>query len=76
MWDLIVSVPDHCLSFYFACNQYSHIILDKFVFRPHLSILSYSPLSAGKCGHDSTFIFDQIFVKLAGNQDRHKISEE
>ena len=21
MWDLIVSVPDHCLSFYFTCTQ-------------------------------------------------------
>ena len=21
MWDLIVSVPDHCLSFYFACHR-------------------------------------------------------
>ena len=21
MWDLIVSVPDHCLSFYFPCHQ-------------------------------------------------------
>ena len=21
MWDLIVSVPDHCLSFYFAMKQ-------------------------------------------------------
>ena len=21
MWDLIVSVPDHCLSFYFECFQ-------------------------------------------------------
>ena len=20
MWDLIVSVPDHCLSFYFSCG--------------------------------------------------------
>ena len=20
MWDLIVSVPDHCLSFYFSCT--------------------------------------------------------
>ena len=20
MWDLIVSVPDHCLSFYFSCS--------------------------------------------------------
>ena len=23
MWDLIVSVPDHCLSFYFKCKLYS-----------------------------------------------------
>ena len=21
IWDLIVSVPDHCLSFYFTCTQ-------------------------------------------------------
>ena len=21
MWDLIVSVPDHCLSFYFGCGR-------------------------------------------------------
>ena len=21
MWDLIVSVPDHCLSFYFTCDR-------------------------------------------------------
>ena len=21
MWDLIVSVPDHCLSFYFSCKK-------------------------------------------------------
>ena len=24
MWDLIVSVPDHCLSFYFAGNKDRH----------------------------------------------------
>ena len=24
MWDLIVSVPDHCLSFYFKCKTSSH----------------------------------------------------
>ena len=35
MWDLIVSVPDHCLSFYFSRNQCSptersHV---KFVFK-------------------------------------------
>ena len=25
MWDLIVSVPDHCLSFYFAFNLNSNV---------------------------------------------------
>ena len=40
---------------------------------------SYLPLSAKKniiiwpCPIDSAFSFDQIFIKLAGNQDRHKI---
>ena len=24
MWDLIVSVPDHCLSFYFMCDAVSY----------------------------------------------------
>ena len=26
MWDLIVSVPDHCLSFYFASTGISKIL--------------------------------------------------
>ena len=25
MWDLIVSVPDHCLSFYFTCISRDNI---------------------------------------------------
>ena len=29
-----------------------------------------------RCLQASSFIFDRIFVKLAGNQDRHKISDE
>ena len=34
-------------------------------------------LTMGKwCLQASSFIFDQIFVKLAGNQDSHKISDE
>ena len=28
------------------------------------------------CLQASSFIFDRIFVKLAGNQDSHKISDE
>ena len=31
----------------------------------------------GKCClHDNSFIFDQIVIKVAGNQDRHKSSDE
>ena len=25
MWGLIVSVPDHCLSFYFGCVKMAHL---------------------------------------------------
>ena len=28
------------------------------------------------CLHASSFIFDHIIMKVAGNQDRHKISDE
>ena len=28
------------------------------------------------CSEDSDFMFDRIFVKLAGNEDSHKISDE
>ena len=28
MWNLIVSVPDHCLSFYFLCQEYQLRILN------------------------------------------------
>ena len=28
------------------------------------------------CLQASSFIFDRIFVKLAGNQDSHKVSDE
>ena len=27
MWDLIVSVPDHCLSFYFAISNWDFFII-------------------------------------------------
>ena len=31
----------------------------------------------GKCClHASSFIFDRIIIKVAGNQDRHKSSDE
>ena len=30
MWDLIVSVPDHCLSFYFTHLSFGHITFKNF----------------------------------------------
>ena len=30
MWDLIVSVPDHCLSFYFKKFAYGPLVADWF----------------------------------------------
>ena len=30
MWDLIVSVPDHCLSFYFVVIMLKHMSLNPF----------------------------------------------
>ena len=64
-----------------ADNQDSHKILDEFEFVTRLMRLLTSelhPLERWKkcCGHGSTFIFDRIFVKVAGNQDKHKISDE
>ena len=32
MWDLIVSVPDHCLSFYFASTGVSKIFGNRLIF--------------------------------------------
>ena len=28
MWDLIVSVPDHCLSFYFTARDVGMVVVD------------------------------------------------
>ena len=65
----------------------THKISDKFEFRPVRTtpyrvrcpwVSEKFPIDImGKwCLQASSFIFDRIFVKLAGNQDRHKISDE
>ena len=42
MWDLIVSVPDHCLSFYFKYLKYRYLYLKikdiSFITQIHISI--------------------------------------
>ena len=38
---------------------------------------NFHRLIMGKCClHASSFIFDRIIIKVAGNQDRHKCSNE
>ena len=47
-------------------------------FRYSLNSSHFLSLSAGKkyCGHDSTYIFHRIVIKLAGKKDRHELSDE
>ena len=63
-----------------------HKISNEFEFRPYrttdygVSCLERLKLShrliMGKCClHASSFIFDQIIIKVAGNQDMHKSSD-
>ena len=54
-----------------------HKISDEFEFRPDRTTdYGASCLIMGKwCLHASSFIFDGIFIKVAGNQDTHKGSD-
>ena len=36
MWDLIVSVPDHCLSFYFSFTKISKFLGDRLELLPYV----------------------------------------
>ena len=76
----LFSVVFDPILFILAGNKDMHNILDKFEFRSQLplSILKISHrLTMGKCClHASSFIFDRIIIKVAGNQDRHKSSDE
>ena len=63
-----------------------HKILDEFEFRPDQTtdygavferlIISHRLIMGKCCLHASSFIFDRIIIKVAGNQDRHKNSGE
>ena len=57
-----------------------HKISDEFEFWPDRTTdygVSCPWLIMGKwCHHTNSFIFDRILIKVAGNQDRHKSSDE
>ena len=73
--------------FILAGNEDMHEISDEFEFQPvgplitELAALErlkdFHRLIMGKCCRQaSSFIFDRIIIKVAGNQDRHKSSDE
>ena len=79
----LYSVAFDPILFIFAGNEDMHKISIKFEFRPDRTTdygvscpwasKKFPRLIMGKwCRHASLFIFDQIIIKVAGNQDRHK----
>ena len=76
----VVFYPILCI---LADNEDMHKILDEFKFLPDRTtdygvscpcgLKNSHRLIMGKwCLHASSFIFDRIIIKVAGNQDRHK----
>ena len=64
-----------------------HKVSDEFEFQPDWTTdygvscpwglkISHSLIMGKWCLHASSFIFDRIIIKVAGNQDRHKSSDE
>ena len=52
MWDVIVSVPDHCLSFYFTSNgtfRFALLFVLVFFSRFSVVITSFGEEGAGVC---------------------------
>ena len=66
MWDLIVSVPDHCLSFYFAyqssggCAVWWPLTVSSYI---HLMLLLFQS-SGVVCNHFSIFLSLDTFSIL------------
>ena len=88
LWCLhLFSVVFDPILFILAGNEDMHKISEEFDFLQdwttdygvscleHLKI-SHSLIMGKWCLQGSSFIFDLIFLKLAGNQDNHKISDE
>ena len=83
----LFSVVFDPIIFILACNEDMHKISDEFKLRPD-RIADYGVscpwglnklhrLIMGKrCLHGSSFIFDGIIIKVVGNQERHKSSDE
>ena len=82
---LVVFYP---ILFIFAGNEGMHKISNKFEFWPDQTSgygvscpwaskkISHRLIMGKWCLHASSFIFDRIIIKVAGNQDRHKSSDD
>ena len=70
MWDLIVSVPDHCLSFYFVKDLYCYLFLVFFF----LSNLCATPTPAIMVGHDQVQ-YQEKQRKKSNNNLKNMIKE-
>ena len=62
MWDLIVSVPDHCLSFYCVLLVICLFILHVFIFYLLLFLLVSGLAAVCGCGTIWTFLLKILFV--------------
>ena len=86
----LFSVAFEPILFILAGNEDMHKISDEFEFRPGRTtdygvscpwaskiFPMWNHIIMGKCClHASSFIFDRITIKVAGNQDRHKSSDK
>ena len=86
-WCLHFFLVFYPILFILAGNEDMHKISDEFEFRPDRTtdygvscpwgLKKSHRLIMGKwCLNASSFIFDRIIIKVAGNQDRHKSSDE
>ena len=84
----LFSVDFYPILFILAGNEDMHKISDEFEFQPDRTTdygvscpwaskkNSHRFIMGKWCLHASPFIFDGIIIKVAGNQDRHKSSDE
>ena len=70
MWDLIVSVPDHCLSFYLQVMRTyikAYMSLNFGQIPPLTTELAALERLKNRCHHVISVDINPIFFKLAGN---------
>ena len=67
MWDLIVSVPDHCLSFYFSMMTTYHQPDSLLALKPRVKLLVWD---VGHCANFCDVTFTRQQEKTAGTDKK------